>query len=139
MVLNPPLDGALMTEEIFGPILPVLGYREVAEATGFVNARPRPLALYPFTKDPAKLDAVLGRTVSGGVSVNSVLMHCIQDDLPFGGVGASGMGAYHGRDGFRRFSHARGISRAGRFSGLAFLAPPYGRKMGLALRAMLMR
>ncbi len=88
---------------------------------------------------PAKLRTVLGQTVSGGASVNSALLHCIQDDLPFGGVGPSGMGAYHGRDGFRRFSHARGVYKAGRFSGFEFLAPPYGRKMAMALKAMLMR
>ena len=139
VVLDPPLDGALMQEEIFGPVLPVIGYRDLDDAIRFVNERPRPLALYPFTKDPAQLAAVLGRTVSGGVSVNSALMHCIQDDLPFGGVGPSGMGAYHGHDGFRRFSHARGTYKAGRFSGFEFLAPPYGRKMAVALKAMLMR
>ncbi len=139
VVLNPPLDGALMGEEIFGPILPVIGYQELPDATAFVNGRPRPLALYPFTKNPKQLARVMDRTVSGGVSINSVLMHCIQDDLPFGGVGPSGMGAYHGRDGFRRFSHARGVYRAGRFSGFEFLAPPYGRKMQVALKAMLMR
>jgi coniferyl-aldehyde dehydrogenase len=139
VVLNPPLEGALMEEEIFGPILPVIGYREMAEVAAFVAARPRPLALYPFTRDRSKLASILGRTVSGGVSVNSTLMHCIQDDLPFGGVGSSGMGAYHGRDGFRRFSHARGVYKPGRFSGFEFLAPPYGRKMRLALQAMLLR
>ena len=139
VVLDPPLDGALMGEEIFGPVLPVIGYRELADAERFVSERPRPLALYAFTNEPKQLSRVLANTVSGGVSVNTTLMHCIQDDLPFGGVGPSGMGAYHGRDGFRRFSHARGVYRAGRFSGFAFLAPPYGRKMQLALRAMLMR
>ena len=139
VVLTPPLDGALMGEEIFGPILPVIGYTDLREATKFVNDRPRPLALYPFTKDPKQLAQVLGNTVSGGVSINCTLMHCIQDDLPFGGVGPSGMGAYHGRDGFRRFSHARGVYKAGRFSGFEYLAPPYGRKMRLALRAMLLR
>ncbi len=139
VVLNPPVDGGLMREEIFGPILPVIGYRELSDAIGFVNARPRPLALYPFANDPSALAAVLERTVSGGVSINSVLMHCIQDDLPFGGVGPSGMGAYHGRDGFRRFSHARGVFKAGRFRGFELLAPPYRRKVRLALRAMLMR
>ncbi|MEJ1974694.1 MAG: aldehyde dehydrogenase family protein [Acetobacteraceae bacterium] len=139
VVLNPPLDGALMQEEIFGPILPLIGYRQLAEAIGFVNARPRPLALYPFTNDPAKLSTVLARTVSGGVSINSALLHCIQDDLPFGGIGPSGMGAYHGQDGFRRLSHARAVYKAGRFSGFTYLAPPYGWKMRLALRLMLMR
>lgn len=139
IVLDPPLQGALMEEEIFGPILPVIGYRELADATAFVNERPRPLALYPFTRDAAKLRAVLDHTVSGGVSVNTTLMHCIQDDLPFGGVGPSGQGAYHGQEGFRRFSHARGIYQVGRFSGFAFLAPPYRRKMRIALTAMLKR
>ena len=139
VVLNPPLDGALMGEEIFGPILPVIGYQEIPEATQFVRDRPRPLALYPFTKNPKQLERVMAHTVSGGVSINSALMHCIQDDLPFGGVGPSGIGAYHGRDGFRRFSHARGVYKAGRFSGFEFLAPPYGRKMRVALKAMLMR
>ena len=139
VVLDPPLDGALMEEEIFGPVLPVIGYRDPAEAIAFVNARPRPLALYPFTHDKAALARVMERTVSGGVSVNSALLHCIQDDLPFGGVGPSGMGAYHGHDGFRRFSHARGVYQAGRFSGFNFLAPPYGRKMRMALKVMLSR
>ena len=139
VVINPPLDGALMGEEIFGPILPVIGYGDLAEAIAFVNARPRPLALYPFTNDRAALATVMVRTISGGVSVNSALLHCIQDDLPFGGVGPSGMGAYHGRDGFRRLSHARGVYKAGRISGFNFLAPPYGRKMRVALKVMLSR
>jgi coniferyl-aldehyde dehydrogenase len=139
VVLNAPEDGRLMTDEIFGPILPVLAYQELSDAIRFINARPRPLALYPFTADKARLQRVLGSTLSGGVSVNTTLMHCVQDDLPFGGVGPSGMGAYHGRDGFRRFSHARGVYEVGRFSGAAFLAPPYGRKMAVALRAMLLR
>jgi coniferyl-aldehyde dehydrogenase len=139
VVVNPPLDGALMREEIFGPILPVIGYRTVEDAIAFVNDRPRPLALYPFTRDKAVLAAVLGKTVSGGVAINSALMQCIQDDLPFGGIGPSGMGAYHGRDGFRRLSHARGIYKAGRLSGFNLLAPPYGAKMRLALKLMLSR
>ncbi len=139
VVLNAPLEGRLMTDEIFGPILPVIGYRELNDAFRFVSARPRPLAVYPFTKDKARRAAALAKTVSGGASVNAALMQCLQLDLPFGGVGASGMGAYHGRDGFRRFSHARGVYQPGRFRGFDFLAPPYGRKMRLALRAMLLR
>ena len=139
VVVNPPLDGALMGQEIFGPILPVIGYRDIAEAIAFVNDRDRPLALYPFTRDKAQLAAILGQTLSGGVAVNSALMQCIQDDLPFGGVGPSGMGAYHGRDGFRRLSHARAIYQAGRVSGFNLLAPPYGARMRMALRFMLRR
>jgi coniferyl-aldehyde dehydrogenase len=139
IVLNPPLDGPLMQEEIFGPILPVIGYHDLAEAIAFVNARPRPLALYPFTHDKAAQRAILEQTLSGGVAINSALMQCIQDDLPFGGVGPSGMGAYHGRDGFRRLSHARAVYKAGRISGFNLLAPPYGLKMRLALKMMLSR
>jgi coniferyl-aldehyde dehydrogenase len=139
IVLNPPADGALMQEEIFGPILPVISYKDLSEAIAFVNDRPRPLALYVFTHDKAACDTVMARTLSGGVSINTALLHCIQDDLPFGGVGPSGMGAYHGQDGFRRFSHARGVYKAGRFSGFTLLAPPYGRKMRIALKLMLSR
>ena len=139
VVLDPPLDGPLMQEEIFGPILPVVGYGELAEAIAFVNARPRPLALYPFTHDRAALAAVMERTISGGVSINSALMHCIQDDLPFGGVGPSGTGAYHGHDGFRRLSHARGVYKAGRISGFNFLAPPYGKRTAMVMRLLLSR
>jgi coniferyl-aldehyde dehydrogenase len=139
IVLNPPLDGALMQEEIFGPILPVVGYHHLSDAIAFVNARPRPLALYPFTHDKAVQTAILEQTLSGGVAINSALMQCIQDDLPFGGVGPSGMGAYHGRDGFQRLSHARAVYEAGRISGFNLLAPPYGLKMRLALKMMLSR
>jgi coniferyl-aldehyde dehydrogenase len=128
-----------MQDEIFGPILPVIGYKHLADAIAFVNARPRPLALYPFMRDRPGLAAVMRQTISGGASINSALMHCIQDDLPFGGIGPSGMGAYHGRDGFRRLSHARGVYKAGRFSGFNLLAPPYGAKMRLALKLMLSR
>lgn len=135
-VLNPPLDGTLMRDEIFGPVLPVVGYKDLADAVAFVNARPRPLALYVFSHDRASTDQVLAQTVSGGVSVNSTLLHCIQDDLPFGGIGPSGMGAYHGRDGFMRLSHARGVYKPGKFSGAAMLAPPYGKLAKLALRYM---
>jgi coniferyl-aldehyde dehydrogenase len=136
VVVEPPLDGALMQDEIFGPILPVIGYDDLDEAVEFVNARPRPLSLYVFSNERVSVDTVLARTISGGVTVNGTLLHCIQDDLPFGGVGPSGMGAYHGRDGFTRFSHARGVYKPGKFSGFTFLAAPYGRRMQMALRFM---
>ncbi len=136
VVLSPPLDGALMQDEIFGPILPVVGYKELADAIDFVNARPRPLALYVFSNDAVSTQSVMAGTISGGMTVNGTLLHCIQDDLPFGGVGSSGMGAYHGRDGFYRLSHARGVYKPGKFSGFAFLAAPYGKKMQVALRYM---
>src|SRR3546814_10281330 len=92
----------IMREEIFGPILPILPYRKVEEAISYINARPRPLALYYFgTRNGGDCRTVLSRTTSGNVTINNTLMHYVQDDLPFGGVGASGMGSYHGLEGFR--------------------------------------
>ena len=136
VVLDPPLDGRLMRDEIFGPVLPVVRTGGTDEAIAFVNRRPHPLALYAYTKDAATERRILDRTVSGGVTINSTLMHCAQDDLPFGGVGPSGMGAYHGRDGFYRFSHARGVHKPGFFSGFEYLRPPHGGKTRFALKAM---
>ena len=136
VVLDPPLDGRLMRDEIFGPVLPVVRTRGTDDAISFVNKRPRPLALYAYTKDAATERKILDRTISGGVTINSTLMHCAQDDLPFGGVGPSGMGAYHGLEGFRTFSHARGVHKPGFFSGFEYLKPPHGPKTRFALRAL---
>jgi acyl-CoA reductase-like NAD-dependent aldehyde dehydrogenase len=118
----------VMQDEIFGPILPVIGYDSIDEAIAFVNARPRPLALYYFGARDGDLDAVLARTVSGGVTVNNTALHVVQEDLPFGGVGPSGMGEYHGRAGFDRFSKLKPVFIDGRFSATSLLAPPYGRR-----------
>ncbi|HTR15417.1 MAG TPA: coniferyl aldehyde dehydrogenase [Acetobacteraceae bacterium] len=136
VVLNPPADCALMQEEIFGPILPVVGYESLDAAIAYVNARPRPLALYAFTRDRKTEREILAHTVSGGVTVNGTLLHVAQEDLPFGGIGPSGLGAYHGRDGFLRFSHARAVYRPGRFSGFMTLTPPHGRLTQMALRVL---
>lgn len=114
-------------EEIFGPILPVFTYATLAEAVEFVDARPRPLALYYFGHDKAAQRQVLDGTTSGNVTINGTLMHFAQDDLPFGGVGHSGIGAYHGIEGFRRFSHAKGIFAQGRWNGASLLRPPFGK------------
>ena len=119
-------DMAMMREEIFGPILPVVTYETLDEAIAYVNARPRPLALYYFDSDRTRADAVLQRTVSGGVSVNDTLLHFAQEGLPFGGIGPSGMGAYHGRDGFRTFSHGKGVFLQSRWTLTGLVAPPYG-------------
>ena len=100
-----------MQEEIFGPILPVKTYRTIDEAIDYVNEHDRPLGLYYFGQDKSEEDRVLTRTISGGVTVNDVLFHNAMEDLPFGGVGPSGMGNYHGVDGFRTFSHARAVYR----------------------------
>lgn len=114
-------------EEIFGPILPVLTYDKLDQAIDHVNDRPRPLALYYFGHDRAAQRRVLDRTTSGNVTINGTIMHVAQDDLPFGGVGASGMGAYHGVEGFRRFSHAKGIYDQGRWNATTLLRPPFGK------------
>jgi len=126
LVIEPDEDLALMREEIFAPVLPIKSYTHIEEAVAFVNRRPRPLALYYFGVDQAARDELLRQTVSGGVSVNETLMHILVDDLPFGGIGASGMGAYHGLAGFETFSHRKGVFVQGRFSAARFLRPPFG-------------
>jgi len=126
LVIDPPLDILLMREEIFGPVLPLVPYDKLDDAIAFVNRNDRPLALYCLTNDAAERDAVLASTLSGGVTLNGTLLHLAQDALPFGGVGASGLGAYHGEDGFKRLSHARGVHQVGWFNGFELLAPPYG-------------
>jgi coniferyl-aldehyde dehydrogenase len=117
---------AVMREEIFGPVLPVVAYRSLDEAIEYVNARPRPLALYYFDRNSRRVESVLARTTSGGVTVNDTLFHIAQNDLPFGGVGPSGMGSYHGFDGFLTFSKKKGIFLQSRFTTLGMLRPPYG-------------
>lgn len=134
VVLNAPADSLLLTEEIFGPVLPVVPYRDLDEALAFVNARPRPLALYAFTHDRANRAKILDGAISGGVTLNGTLLHIAQNSLPFGGVGASGMGAYHGRDGFRRLSHARAVYKTGPLNAFEHLGPPFGRLARLAIR-----
>jgi coniferyl-aldehyde dehydrogenase len=117
---------AVMQEEIFGPVLPVVAYRSLDEAIEYVNARPRPLALYYFDRNSKRVEAVLARTTSGGVTVNDTILHIAQNELPFGGVGPSGMGSYHGFDGFQTFSKKKGVFLQSRFTTLGFLRPPYG-------------
>jgi coniferyl-aldehyde dehydrogenase len=127
IVLNAPADSVLWQREIFGPILPIRGYQSLEEAVNGINAGPRPLAIYPFSNDPAVVRSLLDRVMSGGVSVNDVLFHFGQHDLPFGGVGESGMGHYHGEEGFHTFSKLRPVFYQARFSPLKFLMPPYGK------------
>ena len=116
----------IMQEEIFGPVLPIVAYRDLDDAIAVVNARPRPLALYYFGSSAANRRHVLTRTTSGGVTINGTLLHYVQDDLPFGGIGPSGFGAYHGVEGFRAFSHQKAVFEAGRWNGGALLRPPFG-------------
>jgi coniferyl-aldehyde dehydrogenase len=130
-------DMRIMQEEIFGPVLPIVPYRDLDEAIAFVNARPRPLALYYFGSSAMNRRRVLTRTTSGGVTINGTLMHYAQDDLPFGGVGASGLGAYHGIEGFRAFSHRKAVLDVGRWNGGTLLRPPFGRLTNIILKWML--
>ncbi|MFA1028853.1 Aldehyde dehydrogenase [Pseudomonas syringae pv. helianthi] len=132
-----PLKADLMHEEIFGPLLPVLAYDSLDEAIAFINARPAPLALYCFSNDKTFVDLLLNRTHSGGVTINGTMLHATQDDLPFGGVGQSGTGAYHGYEGFVRLSHARGVLKLSRFNMSDKVSAPYGRLTRLITRLML--
>jgi len=116
----------LMHEEIFGPILPVLPYDQLDDALSHINAGPRPLALYCFSHDPAERERILKRTHSGGVTVNDWGWHTINHDAPFGGVGNSGMGTYHGEEGFRELSHAKTVFKRHRFFPIDLFYPPYG-------------
>ena len=125
LVLDAREDLALMQDEIFGPILPLVGVDSVDAAIAYVNARPRPLALYHFDRDRARTRRVLERTVAGGVSVNDTVMHFAQSALPFGGVGPSGMGAYHGRAGFLALSKAKPVLYQARWTSMKFMRPPY--------------
>jgi coniferyl-aldehyde dehydrogenase len=128
IVRNPTDDMAVMQDEIFGPVLPVKRYGRIEEAIEFVNGRDRPLGLYYFGTDTAEERTVLDRTISGGATVNDVIFHISAEELPFGGIGPSGMGAYHGHDGFRTFSHARAVYRQPKIdiAKLAGFKPPYG-------------
>lgn len=130
IVRNVTDDMRVMQEEIFGPVLPVKTYAKAEDAVAYVNAHDRPLGLYYFGTDAAEERGVLDRTISGGVTVNDVIFHVSAEDLPFGGVGPSGMGSYHGLDGFRTFSHAKSVYRQPKLdlAGLAGIKPPYGKK-----------
>lgn len=137
LLLNVTDEMEVMQQEIFGPILPIVTYRSIDEAIAYINARPRPLALYYFGDNDAARRKVLTRTVSGNVGINNTLMHYAQDDLPFGGVGPSGMGAYHGIEGFRAFSHAKGIYSQHKWNAAKLIRAPFGKLADAALRFML--
>ena len=119
-------DMKIMQEEIFGPLLPILESKGLNESLDYISKRDRPLALYWFGKNKNKLNRVLKESISGGVTINDATWHVIQEDIPFGGVGPSGMGAYHGEVGFRTFSHMKGVFFQSKFSQGSKLHPPYG-------------
>ncbi len=137
MVVAPPEDGALMQSEIFGPVLPLVPYDGPAEVLGYLDRRPVPLALYWFGRDRKRLSAILAGTRSGGVAVNDTIMQVAVEGLPFGGLGASGSGAYHGRAGFEAFTHRRAVFTQSRLSLTRMLRPPYGALADRILRGML--
>ncbi|WP_421785362.1 coniferyl aldehyde dehydrogenase [Hyphobacterium sp.] len=134
VVLNPPDDSRLMQEEIFGPILPVLEHDGLEDAMRRVNAKDRPLALYVYSKSKKTARRVLEGTISGGAVVNNTMLHYSVEDLPFGGVGASGYGAYHGEAGFETFTHARGVFEAPVWHPSRLIQPPYGKLFELATK-----
>ena len=125
LVLNPTDDMDIMKEEIFGPLLPVKEYEDFQETIGYVNSKDRPLGLYYFGNDKKREKDVLNNTISGGVTLNDVIWHIGQEDIPFGGVGPSGTGNYHGFDGFKNFSHAKAIYKQFSADLLAPMMPPY--------------
>jgi coniferyl-aldehyde dehydrogenase len=127
LVLDVSDDMLVMQDEIFGPLLPVVPYSRIEEALAYINQRPRPLALYYFGYNKAEQQRVLEQTHSGGVCLNDTLLHVAQDDLPFGGVGPSGMGHYHGHEGFLTFSKAKGVLIKQRFNAARLIYPPYGK------------
>lgn len=137
VVVDPAPDSEIMSEEIFGPAMVVLTYEKLDQVLDDINGRPRPLALYYFGQDPEEQRYVLERTVSGGVTVNDVMMHAAMHDAPFGGVGASGMGHYHGREGFLEFSHQRTVFKAPEHDPRRQwgLLPPYGEHFLAAMLA----
>lgn len=135
LVRNPTDDMKVMQEEIFGPVLPIKAYDRIEETISYVNGHDRPLGLYYFGEDGTEQRQVLDRTISGGATLNDVIFHVSMEELPFGGVGPSGMGAYHGHDGFKTFSHAKSVYKQPKINvaKLAGLLPPYGKTTKAAI------
>jgi coniferyl-aldehyde dehydrogenase len=137
IILNAQDDMSVMQDEIFGPILPIKPYSQLSEVLEYINGNERPLALYLFSKDKSIQDFVIKNTLSGGVSLNDVMYHVAQHDLPFGGIGNSGMGHYHGFDGFVEFSKMRPILKQAPIAGTKLLAPPFGRLFNTLYKLMM--
>jgi coniferyl-aldehyde dehydrogenase len=137
LVLDPTDEMMVMQEEIFGPVLPIMTYQSLDEAIAYVNDHPRPLALYLFSNDRDTIDRVLTGTISGGVTVNETMLHVAQDDLPFGGIGPSGMGAYHAKEGFDSFTKKKPVFRQARLNTTGLLRPPYGKTVDRLLKFIL--
>ncbi len=136
-VLNVNDGMRIMQEEIFGPLLPVLPYDDLDQALRYVNARPNPLALYYFDDDRGRVERVLRETLSGGVTINDTILHIAQDALPFGGVGESGQGHYHGFEGFETFSKKKGVFHQSRWNGVGLFRPPYRQRFARLIKLLL--
>ena len=138
--MNIPNDAQVLHEEVFGPILPIICSSDITSAITYVNSKPKPLALYWFGKDKQNMHRVLNETRSGGVTLNDTLLHATVEGLPFGGIGASGMGTYHGKAGFDTFSHHKSILEVRGLFGLNILRgtklarPPYRKTIERLLR-----
>jgi coniferyl-aldehyde dehydrogenase len=133
-------EGSLMEEEIFGPLLPVVEVESMQDALQRVCARPRPLALYYFGADRHEIEQVIRRAACGGLVINDVMTHFLQDDLPFGGVGESGSGSYHGREGFEHFSHAKSVFTQSKLIDIGgLIRPPFGKRIDRVMRMQLKR
>lgn len=132
-------DMQVMQQEIFGPLLPLVPYDTLDDALAYIAKHPHPLALYVFDEDRATVDRVLRRTQAGGITVNDTIMHIAQHGLPFGGVGASGMGVYHGEAGFRTFSRMQPVLHQARLNALGLFNPPYGKTFARLLKILLGR
>ncbi|UZE28816.1 coniferyl aldehyde dehydrogenase [Pseudomonas asplenii] len=139
LLLNVSDDMTLMQDEIFGPLLPIVPYNGIDEAFAYINQRPRPLALYYFGYNKREQQRVLHETHSGGVCLNDTLLHVPQEDLPFGGVGPSGMGHYHGHEGFLTFSKAKGVLTKQRFNAARLIYPPYGKSIQKLIQKLFVR
>ncbi|SDU26567.1 coniferyl aldehyde dehydrogenase [Pseudomonas yamanorum] len=139
LLLNVSDDMTVMQDEIFGPVLPIVPYRGLDQAFAYINQRPRPLALYYFGYNKAEQNRVLHETHSGGVCLNDTLLHVAQDDMPFGGIGPSGMGHYHGHEGFLTFSKAKGVLIKQRLNAAKLIYPPYGKSIQKLIQKLFVR
>jgi len=141
LIPEPAEDLKMMEEELFGPLLPIRTYTNFEETIDYINSKPRPLAAYYFGEDKAEEEAFTSRTTSGGVCINDVIMHVMQEELPFGGVGPSGMGAYHGFKGFQTFSHAKSIYSQAKVdvAKLGGMAPPFGKATEKTIKMQIKR
>lgn len=139
LLLNVSDDMTVMQDEIFGPVLPMVPYRGIEQALAYINQRPRPLALYYFGYNKSEQNRVLHETHSGGVCLNDTLLHVAQDDMPFGGIGPSGMGHYHGHEGFLTFSKAKGVLVKQRLNAAKLIYPPYGKSIQKLIQKLFIR